>query len=331
MLMQSPSMPSPPAKSGPGKPVISSRPVPAVEPLNTLHLPDSASQPLPPRASSPSGRAVLRPRTELPGTEIANASPRPTWRIEHVQAWALQGDPSENRPEARKRIEAWTPGSVLRLNELWLKNLPPLPDIEKLDASDNEIAAVRPEELPDSLTCVDLNHNLLTQPPSRWPAGVKVIELDDNHLIHAESDWPAALKELSVSGNPLLAALPGNLPDSVEEIYAERNPAMNHWPQRLPANLGKLNVDDTALPAPDAPLPVNLKRLLARRSHFTHLSEVLLQLSDRCYLYLEGHRLPEAEVQKVRDHMAADGYKGPHFHFNEADYGGSTPSALMGP
>jgi Leucine-rich repeat (LRR) protein len=322
-------MRTPPADSDSNKRFAVFQPAMVAEPLSTPPMLSSPS--LPSRSSSLNGFAVSRLRAVPPDAKVTAAPTRPAWCLEHVKTWALQGAPSENRLEALRLIEVWVPGNILRLNKLQLKNLPPLPYIEKLDASDNEIAVVRPEEWPDSLISVDLNHNWLTQPPSRWPAGVKVIELDDNHLIHAESDWPAALKELSVSGNPLLAVLPGNLPDGVEEVYAERNPAMSRWPDRLPANLGKLNVDDTALPAPDAALPVNLKRLLARRSHFSHFSDALLHLSEQCHVYLGGHRLCEAEVQKIGEHIAVDGYKGPRVYFNDVDHLGGTLATFAGP
>ncbi len=263
----------------------------------------------------------------------SSAHTAPFSRNEYIaqwNAWAEGGDTAgrENRPEAVNRMTRWLDVhsttanrppldlSMLRLRSL-PENLPP--GVEDLRLLDNDLVEP-PEHLPSTLMSLDLSRSRsLTRLPDNLPAGLTSLHAEECFFRRLPDHLPASLVNLNVAEN-WLTRLPDHLPAGLRTLNVGLNPSLTALPEQLPESLELLFAESCGLTHLPEHLPASLQELDVRGNRLTRLPESLTApRSTPCIIELSNNPLAERVRNRLSDVLNAPGYQGPRVHFSMHD------------
>jgi Leucine-rich repeat (LRR) protein len=198
--------------------------------------------------------------------------PEPGSLKARLKEWEQQGDPSEKRAEAARKVLNWKPDSsghnTLELSRLGLKTVPPLPDgVERVDLARNEIAdlsgpwpastkrielfnnkiagAIDLAAVPDTVTQLSLQGNQITTVADSAHPGLEDLNLDDNQIAVLNKQ-PPKLTRLSVDKNQLTAVPDDTLPVGLTSFSADGN-KVHTLPTAFPGGMKWLHLKENDL------------------------------------------------------------------------------------
>jgi Leucine-rich repeat (LRR) protein len=198
--------------------------------------------------------------------------PEPGSLKARLKEWEQQGDPSEKRAEAARKVLNWKPDSsghnTLELSRLGLKTVPPLPDgVEGVDLARNEIAdlsgpwpastkriglsenkiagAIDLAVVPDTVTQLSLQGNQITAVADSAHPGLENLNLNDNQIAVLNKQ-PPKLTRLSVDKNQLTAVPDDTLSVGLTRFSADDN-KIHTLPTAFPGSLSSLSLKKNAL------------------------------------------------------------------------------------
>lgn len=238
--------------------------------------------------------------------------------LKTLRGWAEKGTQEEHRATAMMNIEAWLAdkprqrNSMLRLNGLGLKALPPLPDqLQLLDASDNQLNHLSSIALPRHLIYLSISNNCLSRLP-RLPAKLKHLFVDNNALTGLPIDLPKGLLCLNAAENKI--ALLHSLPDTLSYLNVNDNQLV--CLPKLPTSLVHLFVDNNFIHRLPDHLPTTLNHVSFFGNRLRQLPAALFNLPYSCRIYIEGNPLSHPARQNLQAQMHARGYQGPLIYFS---------------
>ena len=144
---------------------------------------------------------------------------------------------------AQERIQSMGSNGVLRLDELWLEELPPLPSrVKTLVCSRNQLTHL--PALPEGLESLYCYSNTLTSLPP-LPASLKILDCGENELTSLPT-LPHGLKDLNCYKNHL-TKLP-QLPHGLRSLLCYEN-ELKQLP-RLPTTLQQIECNTNPFKQP---------------------------------------------------------------------------------
>jgi hypothetical protein len=236
--------------------------------------------------------------------------------LKHLPAGLVDLDVSAN---GLSELPFNLPDKLKRLNASGnrLPALPRLPDtLQELSVHENRLEHL-PENLPSSLRIMRAQGNRLGGLPARLPSKLEILDLSDNQL----RDLPdmsglVGLEWLDLHRNSLLTALP-RLPNTLETLYAT-DCSLAELPGDLPESLTELYVGYNRLTRlPD--LPPRLYVLGVNNNLLEQLPASINELGF-CEIYLEGNPIVPEGIPRP-----PAGMPGPHIHFSMA---GTAPTSV---
>lgn len=238
--------------------------------------------------------------------------------LKTLRYWVEKGTQEEHRATAMMNIEAWIAdksrqrNSMLRLNGLGLKALPPLPDtLRLLDASDNQLDHLSSIALPRHLIYLCISNNRLSRLPT-LPAKLERLFVDNNALTALPIDLPRGLLCLNAAENKI-ALLP-TLPDTLTYLNVNDNQLV--CLPKLPSTLVHLFVDNNFIHRLPNHLPTTLNHVSFFGNRLRQLSEALFNLPYNCRIYIESNPLSHPARQNLQAQMHAHDYQGPLIYFS---------------
>lgn len=174
-----------------------------------------------------------------------------------------------------------------------LKSLPTglatlLPYLRKLNLSHNRLTNL--PALPNSITELELNDNLITDVDGCLPSGCQFLNLANNAIQSLPPDLPFGLLALNISNNPDTEQLPEVLPPFLETLLIT-GCHINRLPEIMPFNLVTFLAEHNELISINVIWPVSIEQINVQDNHITEIPECIATCKNLRFLNLAQNPL----------------------------------------